>query len=165
MVMTTQPYEGATEAQLRHPMVRELLGVHNMFRTELERMLRYIDQLLATQQPLDDAATTGYVQALIRSGSRYSQMLHTHHHLESTLMFPQLEAEGLEPSVVDRLNSEHDAISGLIDQFADAVRDYSAVQPAVVDSDLRRLADALEAHLAYEETHVCPVLAQLTTWN
>ena len=77
--MTNTLYDGAT-AQLRYPIVREFLAIHNMFRCQ------------------------------------------------STL---------------------HNVV---------------AVEPQAVDSDPRRLAEALRAHLAYEETHVCPLLTQFLRW-
>jgi hypothetical protein len=66
--------------------------------------------------------------------------------------------------VVECLNSEHDAISILIDKFSASIRDLAAIEPEVMNNDMRRLAEALKAHLDYEETHVCPVLARWTRW-
>lgn len=89
-------------------------------------------------------------------------MLHMHHHIETRSMFPALEERGLKPEVVERLNAEHDQLAELIDNFGDAVQELSRIDPAVLHNDLRRLADALQAHLAYEETHVCPLLARFS---
>jgi hemerythrin-like domain-containing protein len=158
------PYDGATEEQLRHPMVRELLGIHNMFRSELANILRYVDVLIAGGQTLDSEETTIRVQTLILVGARYTQMLHMHHHIETSVLFPSLQQEGLDVSVIDRLNADHDEIGVLIDSFSTAIRDFSAIEPDVMDTDLRRLSDALHAHLAYEETHVCPFLARFSHW-
>lgn len=162
--MTNLPYIGATPEQLRSPMVRELLGVHNMFRNQLETMLRYIEDLTAGRQQLAEAETKVRIQSVIRAGSQYAHHLHTHHHLETSMMFPALRGEGLEPSIIDRLNAEHDDIAVLIDQFSGAIHNLSTIDPDVLNTDLQRLAAALQAHLAYEETHVCPFLAQLTHW-
>jgi len=163
--MTNQPYDGATPQQLRHPLVRELLAVHNMFRNELARMLEFVNELLAGEQQLTGAETDARTKALIRAGIQYTQMLHMHHHLESTALFPVLQKEepGIAP-VVDRLNADHDEIAIVIDQFKAGIRNFAAIEPDVTNSDLRRLADALHAHLAYEETHVCPVLARFSGW-
>jgi hemerythrin-like domain-containing protein len=160
--MTHQPYEGATSEQLQHPLVRELLGVHNMFRNELVTIVRYVDELLAGEQLLIGSETTTRVQAVIRAGAQYTQMLHMHHHIETASMFPALREEGLGAAVIDRLNAEHDEIAVLIDKFSQSIRGLSAIDPAVMDTDLRRLAEALHAHLAYEETHVCPFLARFS---
>ncbi len=162
--MTDLPYEGATPDQLVHPMVRELLCVHNMFRREMNTILRFVDDLIAGKEQLSSDETARRVRSLIRAGNQYTQMLHTHHNLETSMMFPALEAEGLDAIVVDKLNADHDEISDLIDQFEAGIHDYSAIEPAVLESDLQKLSDALRAHLAYEETHVCPFLAMMTRW-
>jgi hemerythrin-like domain-containing protein len=162
--MTNPPYEGATPEQLRHPLVHELLAVHQMFRNELATILRYVNELTAGEQSLSGAETNARVQRLILVGAQYTQMLHMHHHLETSALFPPLQQEGLEKSVVDRLNAEHDEIAVMIDNFSAAIRRFSTIEPGIMDTDLRRLAEALHAHLAYEETHVCPFLARFSGW-
>jgi hemerythrin-like domain-containing protein len=162
--MTTTPYEGATPDQLRHHLVREFLGVHTMFRRQLDAMLRFVDELLANQQRLSDSETTAHVQRLAQATYQYTQMLHFHHHGESSGLFPALRREGLADAVVERLEAEHDQIAVLIDQLDRAMRNVAAVEPQALDSDLRRLAEALRAHLAYEETHVCPLLTRFSYW-
>jgi hemerythrin-like domain-containing protein len=163
--MLNPPYEGATEEQLRHPMVRELLMIHGMFRRELQAMLGFVDEILAGNFPPDGTETTARVHALIRSGVQYNRMLHHHHHLETSMLFPALQREnpGVD-SLIDKLNADHDEISVLIDRFGEAIRSASAIHPDIVNTDLRRLSDALTAHLAYEETHVCPLLARFSGW-
>ena len=162
--MTVLPYEGATAEQLRSPMVNELLRVHDMFRDQLVMIMNYVDDLLSGEAQLNAPGTSMQVQSLIRAGSQYTQMLHSHHHGETDLLFPMLQKDGLEAPVVERLNAEHDEIGVLIDQFNGAIRNLAAIEPAVMNSDLRRLAEALREHLAYEETHICPFLARLKQW-
>jgi hemerythrin-like domain-containing protein len=162
--MTTTPYEGATPDQLRHHLVREFLGVHTMFRRQLDAMLRFVDDLLVHQQRLTGPETTAHVQRLAQATYQYTQMLHLHHHIESSGLFPALRKEGLADAIVERLEAEHDQIAALIDQLDLAIRNVAAVEPQALDSDLRRLAEALRAHLAYEETHVCPLLARFSYW-
>jgi hemerythrin-like domain-containing protein len=162
--MVNEPYVGATPEQLQNPLVHELLGVHNLFRAQLEKMLRYINDLLVGEQQLTAAETNAQMQQLIRAGTQYTHMLHTHHTLETSMMFPALQDEGLEAAVVERLNAEHDEIGFLIDQFSVAIRQLSSIEPDVLQHDLRRLSDTLHSHLAYEETHVCPFLARFSHW-
>lgn len=161
---TNQPYEGATPEQLQAPLVRELLGIHNMFRQQLAAILQHVDELLAGRYSLESAATAAHIQAVIAAGVRYTHMLHMHHNIETSYVFPSLQKEGLDDVVVHRLNAEHDEIAVLIDNFSQAIRTLATVEPAVMDNDLRRLSDALHAHLAYEETHVCPLLARFSHW-
>jgi hemerythrin-like domain-containing protein len=145
-------------------MVQELLAVHGMFRDQLSVMLQYVHELTARNLPLSAPETQTQTTALIRAGVQYNHMLHHHHQLETAMVFPALREQGLEAEVIDRLNSDHTAIAVLIDKFGDAIADLSAIEPQVVNSDLRRLADALRDHLAYEETHICPWLARLSRW-
>lgn len=162
--MVSTPYEGATAEQLRSPMVNELLRVHDMFRDQLAIIMNYINDLLSGEAQLNGPETSMQVQSLIRAGSQYTHMLHTHHHGETSLLFPLLQRDGLEAPIIERLNTEHDELGVMIDQFNGAIRNLAAVEPGVMNSDLRRLAEALHQHLAYEETHVCPFLARLKQW-
>jgi hypothetical protein len=162
--MTYQPYDGATPEQLQSPFVREFLGIHGMFREQLAAMLEFVNELNTGEQQLTGAETMRRVQMLVRAGVQYTHMLHGHHHIETSSVFPVLHREGLEMSVVDRLNAEHDEIAVLIDKFSAAIGDYSTIEPEVMNHDLRRLSEALHAHLAYEETHICPFLARWINW-
>jgi hemerythrin-like domain-containing protein len=162
--MTTTPYEGATPEQLRHHLVREFLGIHTMFRRQLDAMLRFVDDMLANQHRLSGTETTAHIQRLAEATYQYTQLLHFHHHAESSGLFPTLRNEGLADAIVERLEAEHDQIAALADRLDQAIHDVAAVEPQAIDSDLRRLADVLRAHLAYEETHVCPLLTRFSYW-
>ncbi len=162
--MTDVPYTGATPEQLRHHLVQEFLAIHTMFRDELANILRFAEALQAGTQSLDSPETRSRIQTLIRAGTQYTYYLHHHHHLESSGLFPALAGQGLPAETITRLVADHDEIGVLIDRFHAAVADYAALQPAAVHSDLNRLADALRAHLAYEETHVCPFIAKFQRW-
>lgn len=158
--MTSQPYPGATVEELQNPFVRELLTIHNMFREQMATMLEFVNELINGEKQLTGADTKRRIQMLVQAGLQYSQMLHDHHHIETSIMFPSLHRDGLETSVIDHLNAEHDEIAILIDEFSAAIRDYSTIEPKLINHDLRRLSDVLQAHLIYEETHVCPLLAR-----
>ncbi|HML21554.1 MAG TPA: hemerythrin domain-containing protein [Aggregatilinea sp.] len=158
----TLPYEGATEDQLRSPFVQEFLAIHDMFRDQLAEILAYVEDLLRGDGQLDGPDTAQHTRALIHAGTQYTQYLHMHHSIETDGVFPLLQDEGLDPAIVARLNAEHDELSVLIDRFHAAILDLAAVEPDVLNNDMRRLADALRAHLAYEETHVCPLMARWT---
>jgi hemerythrin-like domain-containing protein len=162
--MTTQPYDGATPAQLRHHLVREFLAIHNMFRNELGAMLQFVDSLVTHQQRLTGSETATHVQALAQATYRYTQMLHFHHHGETGSLFPALRAQGLDAPIIDRLNAEHDQIAVLIDRLEAAMQTAAVFDASVVDADLRLLAEALRKHLEYEETHVCPLLSRFSGW-
>lgn len=162
--MAKLPYDGATAEQLQHPMVQHFLAIHNMFRQELTAILNFTTGLIEGDQTLSSPETASRIRALIGAGQQYTQYLHFHHRGETDSLFPALQEAGLDGSVIKRLNSEHDDIARLIDKFNTAIHNLAAVDPDVLDTDLRRLADALQAHLAYEETHICPFLTRLTGW-
>ena len=162
--MTNQLYDGATPEQLQNPFVRELLAIHQMFRDQLVVMLEFVNQLKTSERPLTGPENLPRIQMLVQAGARYIQMLHGHHQIETSILFPSLRSEGLETTVIDQLNTEHDEIGVLIDKFSNAIRRDSTIEPDVINHDLQRLSDALQAHLAYEETHVCPLLARRLDW-
>ena len=164
--MTTidHPYEATTSDQPGAALVEEFLSIHAMFRDQLQVMLQHIDQLQSGAEQLTAAQTRDQIQALIRTGAEYTQLLHAHHNRETLFVFPVLQADGLEQAVVDRLNVEHDEISTLIDTFYASVQNFATIEPAVLNHDLRRLSDALRDHLTYEETHVCPLFARWSEW-
>lgn len=159
------PYEGATPEQLQHPMVREFLAIHDMFRREIASMQRFVETLIAGQIELDAAETRARVRLLSGAAFRYTSLLHFHHNGESSGMFPMLRGQGLKPSVITRLESEHADIAVLIDQLEAALRDVGSVDPLALGTDLERLAQVLRAHLAYEESHVCPLLTHFVDWT
>jgi hemerythrin-like domain-containing protein len=158
------PYEGATPEQLQHPMVREFLNIHNMFRSQMEAILQFTNQLLSGEHPIDGLEAQSQVRTLIQAGVQYTQYLHFHHHHESSGLFPALAEQGLEGQIVKRLELEHDEIAALIDKFTASIHRLATHQPDTLTSDLRNLSNALQAHLAYEETHVCPMLIRFSRW-
>jgi hemerythrin-like domain-containing protein len=163
--MIEQPYVGATKEQLEHPLVAHFLEVHDMFRSELSKMLRLISDV-TNGQPLAEQDKKARIHALIRTGTQYNTMLHHHHHGESAMLFPPLMKEDPNFAPIKmRLEAEHDEIAVLIDNFSDAIHSAPSLDLDSVDADLRRLSDALQAHLAYEEEHVCPLLAHFSDWS
>ncbi|MFD9977175.1 nitroreductase/quinone reductase family protein [Streptomyces sp. NPDC059017] len=86
------------------------------------------------------------------------QGLHNHHTGEDTALFPFLAGryEELAP-VIDRLREEHGRIAALLDELRRVVTAEGA-EPALVQAEVGRLTTELEAHLAYEEERLIPVL-------
>ena len=164
-LMNELPYEGATAEELRHPLVRHFLDIHNMFRNELAAMLSFVDELRAGDKDLAGPETKARIRMVISAGAQYTQVLRFHHHGESSMLFPMLADQGLEAEAIKRLETEHDEIGVLIDKFGGSIRNLSAVEPAVLDNELHRLSQALRDHLTYEETLVCPFLARIADWS
>ncbi|GAA3448159.1 nitroreductase/quinone reductase family protein [Planomonospora venezuelensis] len=86
------------------------------------------------------------------------QGLHHHHTNEDAGMFSALAGQrpDLAP-VLDRLGEEHQRVAVLLDELQKAVSAEGA-DPQAVLSEVERLAGELEAHLAYEEEQLIPVL-------
>ncbi|WP_443081138.1 hemerythrin domain-containing protein [Streptomyces sp. PmtA] len=86
------------------------------------------------------------------------QGLHNHHTGEDTALFPFLAGryEELAP-VMDRLREEHGKIAALLDELRRVVAADGA-EPGLVQAEVGRLSDELEAHLVYEEEQLIPVL-------
>lgn len=163
--MTNPPYPGATPDQLSHSLVREFLGVHNMFRQQLAAMLTFVQEILADDPQWTKPETRRRFNGLVNTSGQYTHWLHFHHNIETSTMFPKLQAEGLDMAVVERLNREHDQLSALIDKFNDVLQQGSAVLPETLTQDLQQLSQLLQDHLLYEESHVCPLLAGLSSWS
>lgn len=155
--MTNSPYTGATPEQLQNPHVQELLTIHNLFREQLAAMLDYLQSFLGGKALMNEPEKREHIHKLIRSVAQYSHMLHGHHTIETSFMFPSLKTAGLAYQIIDRLNEEHDEIARLIESFNVTLNNPSEI--GLLNENLQRLADVLETHLAYEEKHVCPLLA------
>ncbi|MFF3909515.1 nitroreductase/quinone reductase family protein [Streptomyces sp. NPDC001848] len=85
--------------------------------------------------------------------------LGNHHAGEDIALFPPLE--GRHPELAptfDRLRREHERIAVLLDDLRRVVSAADA-DPAAVLPEVERLTAELEAHLAYEEEQLMPLLA------
>jgi hypothetical protein len=99
----------------------------------------------------------------------HCRIVHMHHHHEDVDMFPALRRSNPDLSaVVDRLESDHRAISVLLDNVESLARKLddatpSATRDALVIA-LRDLATRLLEHLAYEEENVAATMRSWVTW-
>ncbi|MEV0184906.1 nitroreductase/quinone reductase family protein [Streptomyces sp. NPDC050625] len=86
------------------------------------------------------------------------QGLHNHHTGEDIVLFPHLA--GLHPHLaptLERLRTEHEHIAGLVERLREAVSGAGS-DPAAARAEVERLTNELEAHLAYEEEQLVPLL-------
>jgi alkanesulfonate monooxygenase SsuD/methylene tetrahydromethanopterin reductase-like flavin-dependent oxidoreductase (luciferase family) len=150
---------------------RHLVDVHDGLRDELERMRDLIDQV-TTGQTDPGAARDHISQMTIRQNNwtvgayceSYCRIVTTHHTIEDRSVFPHLR--GADPRlapVIDRLEQEHGAIHGVLEQVDRAL--VAFVSGPDGDKQLREaadlLTDALLSHLAYEERELVEPLARL----
>ena len=166
-----------TEAGQPNPMgeamVEELLWVHDMIRRDLAKV-RVLAADVAAGLPttevrakLASLATNGPLWQLKINCLQYCRFVHSHHHAESLLLFPELRRTNpaLNP-VVDKLEADHARVSDLLDEVEAAAqalshRDVGTVRPRLVDA-LQNLAGDLLDHLRYEEEQIS---GTLRTWR
>jgi hypothetical protein len=156
-------------------MVTELRWVHDMIRQDL-RTVRKMAAEIAAGLPADEIqagirslAAGGPLWQLKINCLQYCRFVHSHHHAESIILFPGLRRANpaLNP-VVDKLEADHLAVSGLLDDVAAAARELGSQEdPAVRDrlvQALQQLSTDLLAHLQYEEENISDTLRTLSGW-
>jgi Hemerythrin HHE cation binding domain len=156
-------------------MVAELRWVHDMIRRDL-RTVRQMAADVAAGLPADEIqarirslATGGPLWQLRINCLQYCRFVHSHHHAESVILFPGLRRvnPALNP-VVDKLEADHLAVSGLLDEVESAARALGSQEdPAIRERltlALKNLSADLLAHLQYEEENISDTLRTLSGW-
>jgi deazaflavin-dependent oxidoreductase (nitroreductase family) len=122
--------------------------VHDAFRQELALL----------RAEMSGAGTTLGAQLRVNCLT-FCHGLHNHHTGEDTALFPFVADRRPESApVLARLREEHERIAALVEELRRAV-DGTATDPATARAEVERLAGELEAHLAYEEERLIPLLA------
>ena len=148
----------------------ELVAVHNMLRSELERLRDLIGQVRDGQIGAAQARNAINEMTMRQNNwtmgaycESYCRVVTTHHSLEDAAVFPMLRSRepGLAP-VLDRLQAEHVTIHKLLDEI-----DHALVRYINEPDNLTGLAaavdvmsDALLTHLSYEESQLLDPLAR-----
>lgn len=156
-------------------LVAELKWVHDMIRRDLATVRRMAADVAAglpaadVRRGLRALATGGPLWQLKINCLRYCRFVHSHHHAESMMLFPELRRAdpALDP-VVDKLEADHVHVSGLLDEVEAAAGDLDTAE----NPETRRwLAGALDtlsvdllAHLQYEEEQISPTLRTWAAW-
>ena len=156
-------------------MVAELKWVHSMIRRDLRTVRKLADEVAdglggpEAAEVIQSLATGGPLWQLKINCLQYCRFVHSHHHAESVLLFPELRRTNpaLNP-VVDKLEADHLAVSGLLDGVEAAARDLGEQEdPATrqrLTESLQQLSTDLLAHLDYEEENISGTLASWTSW-
>lgn len=122
---------------------------HHAFRRDLLRFERALT--------LGPAVVAARAQALRDEWQNYRSALHGHHHIEDTVMFPQLRAQ--HPSLagcVDGLGADHQRIDPLLENGDAAFAQLPDASAAL--AVIRELSTLLAPHLATEESELIPHL-------
>jgi hypothetical protein len=153
-------------------VLTELKWVHGMVRRDLRACQDLAVAVAAGAPPVDIRArvrelqTGGPLFQLRVNCLQYCQFVHHHHALEDLALFPAVRkaAPQLGPAV-DKLEADHQKVSGLLDQVESATSSLADQQDtpfarARLVQALNELATQLLEHLNYEETVLAPVLTQ-----
>ncbi|MEV5342712.1 nitroreductase/quinone reductase family protein [Streptomyces sp. NPDC052676] len=128
-------------------LVEAIKVVHDAFRHELA--------LLRTEMSGAGSALGAQLRVNCLT---FCHGLHNHHTGEDTALFPFLADRHPESApAIARLREEHERIAALVEELRRAV-DGTAADPATARAEVERLAGELEAHLAYEEEQLIPLL-------
>ena len=128
--------------------------IHGAVRRDLDRLSTALDDL-----PDGDRERA---QALERAFANLRRELTRHHEGEDTYVFPMLTSLGVEPTLIDAMESEHSAMS---DALADTSAAMSALARSGAPSDAAaarasvvRTQAVVEQHLDHEEDELEPQL-------
>ena len=150
---------------------RQLIGVHDHLRAELDQIRDLVDQVRAGAIDPGEARSA-INQMTMRQNNwtlgayceSYCRLVTTHHTLEDEAVFPRLRQRDprLAP-VLDRLAYEHTIIHDVLDQVDQAlvalVTDPDGMTALTAAMDL--LSDTLVSHLSYEERELVEPLSRL----
>ena len=96
----------------------------------------------------------------------YCQLVHSHHGAEDDVLFPAVRRAAPHlAATVDRLESDHRAVSAVLNEIEALAHDLdeSSARVALVEA-LNRLSTGLLEHLSYEEETIGPVLDSWDEW-
>lgn len=163
------------EAPFGVALHRQLKLIHQMLRNDLTVCRELAAEVAAGASSADVADRIAALQAnspiwnLQVNCLYHCRLVHMHHHGEDVDMFPALRRSNPDlGSVVDRLESDHRAISVLLDNVKSFARSLdnstpSAERDALVIA-LRDLATRLLEHLAFEEENIAATMRSWVTW-
>lgn len=142
--MTTTP---------RHPGWTIQLAVHRAVRRDADRLAGALVEGRGTSP----AAISAY-------WAETATQLHHHHEFEDTVLWPLMgdRLGARVESLLARNAREHVAMAAAMDDF-DAAVGAITTDTTVAREGLRRLADAVETHLAHEEADVLPLIPEAFT--
>jgi signal transduction protein with GAF and PtsI domain len=154
---------------------RQLKLIHQMLRNDLT-MCRELAADVASGASADqvreriaEMRETSPISTLQVNCLYHCRVVHMHHGIEDADMFPALRRSNPDlGAVVDRLESDHRAISTLLDQVEASARDLddtstSHLRDRLVTA-LSDLATRLLEHLAFEEENVAATMRSWERW-
>ena len=149
---------------------QHLVDVHDHLRGELGQLHDLIDQVSAGTLDVGRARSLINTMTMRQNNwtlgaycESYCRVVTTHHTIEDTSVFPYLrERDGRLAPVIERLESEHHVIAGVLDDVDRALVALVA-DPFGLDqlrSAVDLLSDTMLSHLSYEERMLLEPLAR-----
>ncbi len=127
--------------------------VHAAVRRDLGRFDQALAGFPAGSQPRADQ--------LKRAWDNFEEEIHYHHTYEETLFWPALQEIGIDLSLVEDLDGEHDAMRQALEAASDVMARFhqcpTAEDAALARKAVAHLSDVLLAHLAHEERDLEPI--------
>jgi iron-sulfur cluster repair protein YtfE (RIC family) len=154
---------------------RQLKLIHQMLRNDLT-VCRELAADVASGAPSDEVREriaemleSSPISTLQVNCLYHCRVVHMHHRIEDADMFPALRRSNPDlGAVVDRLESDHRAISTLLDDVEASARDLDHASTSDVRDQLitalRDLATRLLEHLAYEEENIAATMRSWERW-
>jgi alkanesulfonate monooxygenase SsuD/methylene tetrahydromethanopterin reductase-like flavin-dependent oxidoreductase (luciferase family)/hemerythrin-like domain-containing protein len=160
-----------------NPAGQHLVDIHDHLRSELDSIRQVLEQVSSGHVTVGSARSVINTMTLRQNNwtlgaycESYCRIVTGHHTLEDHSVFPHLrQAQPDLAPVLDRLQSEHEVIHALLDDFDRAlvrlVTDDGTGQSGrdaleTVRTSLDELADQLLAHLSYEESQLVEPLGR-----
>ena len=159
-------YRAEDQANAQH-----LIDVHDHLRAELTQLRDLVEQVVAGTLDAARARSELNTMAMRQNNwtlgtycESYCRVVTVHHTIEDRAFFPQLRrADPRLGPVVDRLQEEHRAIHGVIEQVDQALVALVAKPDGIADlrAAIDLLTDTLLSHLSYEERELVEPLSRL----
>jgi len=128
--------------------------IHGAVRRDLARLTEALDGA-----PDGDRARAGELQ---RAFTNLHQQLTVHHEGEDEYVFPWLASEGVDADLLKAMETEHEAMAAGLAESSETMAAYgrsgSAADAAAARASLVRTTEAVERHLAHEETDLEPLI-------
>jgi hypothetical protein len=154
---------------------RQLKLIHQMLRNDLTTCRELAADVAAgapareVAQRVEDLRANSPIWTLQINCLYHCRVVHMHHGHEDRDMFPALRRSNPDlVGVVDRLESDHRAISTLLDDVEARVKDLDETSTAEIRDSLvlalRDLTTRLLEHLAFEEENIAATMRSWAAW-
>jgi hemerythrin-like domain-containing protein len=128
--------------------------IHGAVRRDLDRLAAALGTA-----PDGDVGRAGDLQ---RAYAHLHSQLKHHHEQEDRHVFPALRRLGIDPALLEEMDSEHEAMSDALDGAASAMQRYavtgSAADAETARAEVERTRAVVERHLVHEETELEPLM-------